>query len=168
MPSQPHVVAQNRPEVAATEMPCVETSLQYHKVLPHEAAVLRVVLTPAIGSCLYSCLVLSKGSQEFVHEWHCTHRFPNGVARDPERATMEKNMAQELANMYGPDVDAERTPKPEEYEAIARVLGVTLDIHFIYAGDLVHFYMNQRFRTDGATLSLWEWRQQLDGLQRPL
>ena len=128
---------------AAPNEPCVETSLEYHTVLPHEAAFLRVVLTPAIGSCLYSCIVLAKASTDFVYEWHCTTRLSNGVARDPERAAAEKDMAQKIASKYETDVDAERIPMPAEYEPIACALGVTLDVHFLYAGELVHFYINR-------------------------
>ena len=121
----------------------METSIEYHTCPADEAAFLRVVLTPAIGSCLYSCIVLAQGSEEFVYEWHCMHRYPNGVARDPERELMEKKMAQDVADMYGPNVNAERTPKPEEYEPIAVAFGITLDIHFLYSGELAHFYINK-------------------------
>jgi hypothetical protein len=119
-----------------------ETSITYSTVPTHEAAFLSVVVTPAIGSCIYTCIALSRSSTEAVYEWNCVSRHPNGVAQDMERAAVEKAMAHDIASVYLDGVDAEHTPSPSEYPAIAAALDVTLDIHMLYAGDLVHFLLN--------------------------
>ena len=51
-------------------------------------------------------------------------------------------MAHEVAQEYSCDVDPEHVPHPKEYVAIARALGVTLDVYMLYAGDLIKFTLN--------------------------
>ena len=53
-------------------------------VAPADAAQLRVVDVPRVGSCFYSCLHLALAAPAEVMEWHCAHRHPNKAAVDLE------------------------------------------------------------------------------------
>ena len=120
----------------------LEDKLDIRVVEPTDCALLRILVTPAIGSCIYSCIALGMCSSGSYYEWTCVHRHTNGVAKDHQRALHEQQMARGIANKYKPDIDPEHTPEPNEYEAIARTAGVTLDVHFFYGGVLVHFQLN--------------------------
>ena len=83
-----------QPEVV--ELFC-EEDIKCTPVPPHDAGLMRVVLTPRIGSCIYTCIALSKLQIDVLHEWNCVYRHENGVARDPERAALEKKWANDVA-----------------------------------------------------------------------
>ena len=105
---------------------------------------MHLVVTPAVGSCIYSCIALSRMTDEQVQERRCVWRYANGVARDDARAKYEKELASKVAAEYKNDVNAEKTPDESEYEAIAKATEVTLDVCMFYAGNLVHFYVNEK------------------------
>ena len=117
-------------------------ALQVTTVPVHEAALLRIVPTPAIGSCVYSCVALALASDDAVYEWNCALRGANGVASEPEREAKEKEMAAEVAGRYDSSVDPEHTPDPSEYEPIAKASSVTLRIHMLSGGELIRFDVN--------------------------
>ena len=64
------------------------------------------------------------------------------MATELERASYEKGLAQNVADEYKADVDAEHVPDSKEYDLIAKALHLTLDVHMLYADQLLHFYLN--------------------------
>ena len=107
-----------------------------------EVCLLGIVPTPRVGSCIYSCIALSKKGPEFVREWNCVPRRENGVALHGDREKLEEEAAAEVARLYSEDADPQHVPQPKEYDQIAKANGVSLDVHLHYEGKLCHFLVN--------------------------
>ena len=141
-PENPHPEVDVAVAPPAREEPPPELDFAIETNPAEECACVRLLVVPAIGSCIYTCIALSKSSSDTYYEWTCVCRHANGVAKDQERVLSEQRMARDIASQYKADVDPEHTPDSDEYAAIAVALSVTLDVHFFYSGDFVHFRIN--------------------------
>ncbi len=111
-----------------------------------ESSRLRLVPTPRVGNCVYSCIALGKTADSHVCEWVCAPRDERSVASAPDRATLEAEAALEACRKFHPSADkafSERVPSPENYEAIAKAHDVVLDFYLYIADELHHFFVNK-------------------------
>jgi hypothetical protein len=119
------------------------SELKLQKVPDKDLHRLRLVDTPRVGSCLYSCIYLGKAKEEEVYEWLCQNRRPNGTAKDDEREKVEKQLALDVAKLYKADVDPEVVPESHEYILVAQACKVTLDVHVLHHDGCFHFLINE-------------------------